>query len=299
MTPLDWLLIVFCLAATSLHVASTALAMQRCRKREALLPPPKGAPPVSILRPLRGVDSTDELTLRSGFALDYPNFELIFCCADADDPAVALVNRLQAQHPAVKARLLIGNHAISANPKLNNLVKGWLAAGSDWIVFADSNVLMPRDYVQRLLAGWRHDTGILCSPPIGCNPQGFWAELECAFLNTYQARWQYAADSVGHGFAQGKTMLCAPARPRAGRRHPGAGRGDRRGRRRDQGRAPPGTARPSRRCAFGQPLGERTARQVWERQMRWARLRRMSFPGCFAAEILTGCLLPRKHSRRA
>ena len=43
---------------------------------------------------------------------------------------------------------------------------------------------------------------------------------------------------------------------------------------------------------FGQPLGERTARQVWDRQMRWARLRRMSFPGCFAAEILTGCLLP-------
>ena len=38
-------------------------------------------------------------------------------------------------------------------------------------------------------------------------PRGFWAELECAFLNTYQARWQYAADSLGHGFAQGKTML--------------------------------------------------------------------------------------------
>ena len=292
MTPLDWLLIVFCLAATSLHVASTALAMQRCRKREALLPPPKGAPPVSILRPLRGVDSTDELTLRSGFALDYPNFELIFCCADADDPAVALVNRLQAQHPAVKARLLIGNHVISANPKLNNLVKGWVAAGSDWIVFADSNVLMPRDYVQRLLAGWRHDTGILCSPPIACNPRGFWAELECAFLNTYQARWQYAADSLGHGFAQGKTMLV---------------------RRRDLAQAggvqalaeeiaeDAAATKLVRRLGlnahlvdapFGQPLGERTARQVWDRQTRWARLRRMSFPACFAAEILTGCLLP-------
>ena len=38
--------------------------------------------------------------------------------------------------------------------------------------------------------------------------------------------------------------------------------------------------------------GERTARQVWDRQTRWARLRRISFPGCFAAEVLTGCLLP-------
>ncbi len=72
---------------------------------------------------------------------------------------------------------------------------------------ADSNVLMPRDYLQRLLARLAPDTGLLCAPPIGCLPHGFWAEVECAFLNTYQARWQYAADTVGLGFAQGKTML--------------------------------------------------------------------------------------------
>jgi ceramide glucosyltransferase len=292
MTPLDWMLIGFVLAATSLHVGTTALAMHRCRQRDSTLAPPEGAPAVSILRPVRGVDSYDELTLQSGFDLDYPNFELIFCCADQDDPAVGLVNRLKAQHPTVSARLLIGNHVISANPKLNNLVKGWGAANSDWIVFADSNVLMPRDYVQRLLAGWRHDTGILCSPPIACRPQGFWAELESAFLNTYQARWQYASDSIGLGFAQGKTMLV---------------------RRRDlvQGGGIQALAEEIAEDAaatklvrrlglrarlidapFGQPLGVRMARQVWDRQTRWSRLRRISFPGCFAAEILTGCLLP-------
>ena len=69
MTSLDWLLMAFCLVATSLHVATTALAMRRCRQSQAPLPPPEGAPAVSILRPLRGVDSTDELTLRSGCAL--------------------------------------------------------------------------------------------------------------------------------------------------------------------------------------------------------------------------------------
>ena len=292
MTPLDWLLIVFCIAATSLHIGTTALAMHRCRRSDAFLPAPEGAPAVSILRPVRGVDSTDELTLASGFALDYPDFELIFCCADEDDPAVALVRRLMARNPGVKARLLIGNHAISANPKLNNLVKGWRAAGSDWIVFADSNVLMPRDYLQRLLSGWRHDTGILCSPPIACHPQGFWAELECAFLNTYQARWQYAADSLGQGFAQGKTMLVRRRDlARAGGIHALA-----------EEIAEDAAATKLVRglglratlvdAPFGQPLGERTARQVWDRQTRWSRLRRMSFPGCFAAEILTGCLLP-------
>ena len=72
---------------------------------------------------------------------------------------------------------------------------------------ADSNVLMPRDYIERLLAAWRPDTGLVSSPPVGCRPDGFWAELECAFLNTYQVRWQYAAAAIGLGFAQGKSML--------------------------------------------------------------------------------------------
>ena len=164
---------------------------------------------------------------------------------------------------------------------------------SDWIVIADSNVLMPRDYVQRLLAGWRRDTGILCSPPIGCTADGFWAELECAFLNTYQARWQYAADSLGAGFAQGKTMLVRRRDLVQAGGIQALGRGDRRGRGRHQARAQPaGSARALVDAPFGQPLGGRTAQQVWDRQTRWARLRRITFPGFFAAEILTGSLLP-------
>ena len=87
------------------------------------------------------------------------------------------------------------------------MLKGWRAAAHDWIVIADSNVLMPPDYIQRLFASWRADTGLVASPPVGCMPHGFWAEIECAFLNTYQARWQYFADTLGFGFAQGKTMF--------------------------------------------------------------------------------------------
>jgi len=238
------------------------------------------------------VDRYDELTLRSSFELDYPNLELIFCCADETDPATALVRRLMARYPGVNAKLLVGRDAISDNPKLNNLVKGWRQSCRDWVILADSNVLMPRDYVQRLLAGWRADTGILCSPPIGSLPVGFWAEVECAFLNTYQARWQYAADSAGFGCAQGKTMLW---------------------RRRDLARAGGMSALAAeiaedaaatkvvRRLGlrarlvdapFAQPLGRRSARQVWDRQARWSRLRRITFPSLFAPEALTGSILP-------
>ena len=122
-------------------------------------------------------------------------------------PSFPLVKKLMADNPPRGARLLIGDDRVSPNPKLNNVVKGWRAARHDWIVIADSNVLMPRDYIERLFASWRDDTGLVASPPIGCRPDGFWAEVECAFLNTYQARWQYIVDTFGFGFAQGKTML--------------------------------------------------------------------------------------------
>ena len=119
----------------------------------------------------------------------------------------------------VPARLLIGDDRISANPKLNNVVKGWKAARYDWVIMANSNVLMPGDYIQRLLARWRSNTGIVCAPPIGSRPESFGAEIECAFLNTYQARWQYAGESCGYGFAQGKIHALASGDSGSGRKH--------------------------------------------------------------------------------
>ena len=201
-------LAAFCIIATVVHVASIAIAIFRLRRNSlGEAPFQQELPPVSLVRPLCGLDNYAADTLRSTFDLDYPHYEILFCVAAANDPVVPLVENLIAQYPSANARLLIGDDRVSGNPKLNNVVKGWRAARHDWIVLADSNVLMPRDYIRQLFASWRADTGLVASPPVGCCPQGIWAELECAFLNTYQARWQFVIDSFGRGFAQGKTML--------------------------------------------------------------------------------------------
>lgn len=282
---------LFCAAAVLVHVATTVIACARCSgKRIARR---ARCPAVTVVRPLRGVDPYDEVSLRSGFELDHPSFEMIFCCADAGDPAVPLVRGLMARYPHVKARLLIGDTPATANPKLNNMLKGWRAATHDWIVFADCNVLMPRDYLERLFSAWRDDTGLVCSPPAGCLAEGLWAEVECAFLNTYQARWQYTADSLGLGFAQGKTML---ARRLDFER---AGGLEALGREiAEDAAATKVVASLGLRVRlvdggpFPQPLGQRTARQVWARQVRWARLRRATFPAFFAPEIFSSSLAP-------
>ena len=173
------------------NLASILLASSRLKRRRVIAPP-AGAQPVSIIVPSRGVEPFTQETLERAFSLDWPGYELIFCVAHAEDPVVRLIDAAIVRHPKVPARLLIGDDRVSANPKLNNCVKGWRAARHDWVILADSNVLMPKDYVQHLMAAWRPDTGLVCSTPIGSRPDGFWAEVESAFLNTLLARWQYA-----------------------------------------------------------------------------------------------------------
>ena len=112
-------------------------------------------PRISVVTPSLNQGEYVEATLRSSFTLDYPCYEVLFCAASARDPVVALVRSLIAEHPHVAARLLVGDERISANPKLNNVLKGWRAAAHDRIVMADSNVLIPPDYIQRLLATWQ------------------------------------------------------------------------------------------------------------------------------------------------
>ncbi len=280
----------FCVVVSFIHIASIAIAIRRFRQTPRRQP--QHYPHVSLIRPVCGIDNYAEETLGSTFDLDYPHYEILFCAASANDPVLPLVRNLIAANAGAAAKVLIGDDRISTNPKLNNVLKGWRAASHDWIIIADSNVLMPRDYIQRLFASWRDDTGLVASPPIGARPDGIWAEIECAFLNTYQARWQYLVDSFGRGFAQGKTMLWR----RADLQQSG------------------GIAALAKEVAedaaatkivrglglkvrlidrpLAQPLGRRTASEVWNRQLRWARLRRASFFIYFVPEIFSGGVLP-------
>jgi ceramide glucosyltransferase len=285
-------LTLFAAITLALHLASVAVAMRRCRPSTQMLEASPDSPPVSIVLPVCGLDNYLEDTLRSAFRLDHPRYELIICVARPEDPAVPVVQRLMSDHRWIDARLLIGDERISENPKLNNVFKGWREARHPFVSICDSNVLLPRDYIQRLLSQFDPQTGLVCSPPIGCRPDGFFAELECAMLNNYQARWQCFADFIGFGFAQGKTLFWRKADlERAG------------------GIRVLGTeSAEDAACTkivrnlglrvrlmqppVRQPLGLRRASDVWKRQRRWARLRRASFPFWFALEIFSGALAP-------
>jgi ceramide glucosyltransferase len=280
-----------CGLLTLVNLVSLGLTARRIGRVRGPSAFPAGAP-VSLVRPVCGLEPFSEETLGRSFRLAYPAYEILFCVASAQDPVLPLVRRLIAAHPQVPARVIVGDERVSDNPKLNNCVRGWEAARHDWVVLADSNVLMPPDYLQQMQAAWRPETGLVCSTPVGARPGSFWAEVECAFLNTLQARWQYTGETLGLGFAQGKSMLWH--RPfleaQGGIRALAAEIAE-------DAAATKLVRAAGRRvhlvpAPFEQPLGPRRWREVWARQLRWARLRRVTFPLFFAPEIASGLLPP-------
>ncbi|MEO3386433.1 ceramide glucosyltransferase [Mesorhizobium sp. CAU 1741] len=283
-------LFFLCGALIVVNLASILIAASRLSPNGARAASASDTPPVSIVIPVRGIETFTAETLHRAFQLDWPRYELIFCVADHADPIIARVEAMMDTYPGVPARVLVGDDRISANPKLNNCVKGWRAARWEWVVLADSNVLMPPDYVQHLMTARRRNTGLVCSTPLGTRPGSFWAEVECAFLNTHQARWQYAGEAVGFGFAQGKSMLWHKPLLDANGGIEALGA--------DIAEDAAATKLVNRlglhvhlvAAPFEQPLGGRSLREVWMRQSRWARLRRVTFPLFFAPEILLGTL---------
>lgn len=197
-----------------------------------------------------------------------------------------------SHHPHVPSKLLIGTDLGTANPKLNNVAKGWRHASHEWVIMADSNLMLPPDYVRCVLDRFDASTGVVCAPPVGSRPQTFWAEVECAFLNTFQARWQYAVDSVGYGFAQGKTMAWRKSELDA------AGGIAELAAELAEDAAATKLVRSWEKqvrltnSSFDQPLGHRSLKQVVGRQLRWAQLRKMSFPLHYGLEVLAGMLPP-------
>lgn len=286
-----FLCLIILLSLLFVHILSLICAAHVCAQNKELRPK-IDCHGVTLVRPLCGVEPFSELTLRSSFTQHVScSFEIIFCVAHAHDPIIPLVRALIAQHPDCNARLLIGDDKISSNPKLNSMAKGWYHALYDIVVFTDLNLLLTPDYLQHVLSMFDVQTACVSAPPIGSQPHGFWADVECAMLNSHAARWQYAAAFFGRSFAQGKTLAFNRAHIKgdlmmALAREPA------------EDAATTKYMRELRAqlrlmsSPYAQPIGPRQLSAYWNRHSRWARLRRATFPHLFALEIVTGAFLP-------
>ncbi|KAJ3127509.1 hypothetical protein HK098_006287 [Nowakowskiella sp. JEL0407] len=146
-------------------------------------------PGVSVLRPLKGVDSNLFDNLASSFNLDYPKFELIFSVASASDPAVAIVERLQEMYPKVDAKLIIGEKIVGANPKINNLIRGFEIAKYDIIWTLDSNVRTEPGCLSRSVEALSEpQVGLVHHLPAIHRADSFASNLEWCYINSTHSK---------------------------------------------------------------------------------------------------------------
>ncbi|WP_273688264.1 glycosyltransferase [Ketogulonicigenium vulgare] len=255
---------------------------------------PAGIAPdgITVLRPVSGLHPGIEDTIASSFTLEGCPHEVIFCISDPHDPAIPLVQAALAAHPDQDAKLLVGLDEASFNPKIDNLQKGWAAAKYEKVLMVDSNVRLSPDTLL-VAEGLRQqqDVGLVTSPPLAVAPEGLAAELETAFLNSHQLRWQLFADALGYGFAQGKLLYLR--KEQLGNMGLNALTVEYA----EDAASTKVIRRQGMRVVLMLPpvsqiVGKRKLRGIWGRQERWAQLRWNSFSTQYLAEIFSGAFLP-------
>ncbi len=109
-------------------------------------------PPISILKPLKGIDPEIYESFRSHCRQDYPEYEIIFGVSDPTDPAIESVKALQREFPDRRIVLLVSPKILGANVKVSNLAQMLAEARNDLLIVNDSDIRVEPDYLHRVTA---------------------------------------------------------------------------------------------------------------------------------------------------
>ena len=177
------LLLLVLVAGSLVYCILTVVAAEHYRA--ACPPKPDTLPPISILKPLHGVDLGLEENLRTFFEQNYPRYEILFAVRSPEDPAIAVVERLRTAYPAVPSRLIVTGEPPYPNAKVFSLDRMLAAACYDLLVMADSDVGVTPTLLSTFAAEFQDEkTGLSTCPYRAVPGPGFWSRLEAIGLNT-------------------------------------------------------------------------------------------------------------------
>ncbi len=129
-----------------------AITLIRLRRTGRGDPIPGFAPPVSIIKPLAGLDEGLEENLETFYALDYGEYEIVYSFAREDDPACAVARRVADRHPAIRSTFVVDGREPGGNSKVNRLTAGVRHARRRLILFSDGNVRVRPDFLSRAVS---------------------------------------------------------------------------------------------------------------------------------------------------
>jgi ceramide glucosyltransferase len=190
------------------YVLASVAAWRFLRSSKDLLTG-KFEPPVSILKPLHGVDFASYENYSSFCLQDYPDYEVLFAVNELSDPAAAVVQRLMADYPRRRIKLLSGAEYFGANRKVNNLAMLAREASSEILALSDGDVRVGPEYLRRVVQPLQSSrVGVVTSFYRGIAQDNFWAQVEAIgaasgfFPGVMMAAW-----TEGVKFALGASVV--------------------------------------------------------------------------------------------
>ena len=183
-------------AAPLVYYLLATLAAWRFFKRERARVLPDFTPPVSILKPVRGVDFGSYDNFASFCRQDYPDYEILFAVNDDTDLSVPVIRQVIADFPERSVRLLVGAEYLGANRKVNKLARLAREAQNEVLVLTDGDVRVGPHFLREVVAPLaEHKIGAVTCFYRGIAENNFGAEIEAVgassdfFAGVLMAEW--------------------------------------------------------------------------------------------------------------
>lgn len=184
-------------------VASVRFRRNLRRRRDA-----DACPPVTLLKPVCGMEPGLEANLTSFFEQQYPNFEIIFGARRDDDPALEVVRRISCKYPSVPVTIVTTGEPTWPNAKVCSLVRMYACAAHDYLIISDSDVLVGPNYIAEVVQPLlRPNNGMVTCLYRGVPTGGLWSTLEALGMSVEMTAGAIVANLLeGMRFALGPTM---------------------------------------------------------------------------------------------
>jgi len=153
------LLLLLCASASLFYVYALSGARDLLGRRKSSKPADT-LPPISILKPLRGLDNDAAASFASFCEQDYGTFEILFGAEDNDDPSLQVAKVVAAAHPGVDVRFVVESRALGANPKVRTVANLARYAKYPLLLVSDSDISVEHEHLKRMVEP-------LCDPSIG------------------------------------------------------------------------------------------------------------------------------------
>lgn len=243
----------------------------------------KAQPPISAILPVKIADPGFREAEASIFDQHYPAYEIRFSAAEAASPALDIVRELVDAHGAAQAEIMQSQCDRAVSPKLNTLAAPLAAAKHDFVLTKDSNIIFDADTMAAYMENFGAGVGLVVGVPIAERPETIAGHIE-AFLINGHARLLLTASALGLGFGVGKAMLFKKSDLDKAGGFEAMSYTIAEDTAISEGLAAIGLKTVFAHRTLRQIIGWRSLREIYDRQLRWAVIRRSHEPVTFPLE---------------